>query len=199
MQWKRILPGPLEDSPERTGRNIDQHGFIAGSLVIESEALPEFGNAQTHGGVAVGVVIGPLVEEMSPDITFLQQVGTPSKCLRNDELKQLLHLLGGAEGRALQDGGKRFLNLSRIGATRLLVLVRRGRGCICSTNQEEPRGLRSADGIDWSSTVLYPRPKALTSKILAFLYLNRTRLNLAFHSCAKVCLQLHMASQVGAF
>ena len=163
-----MLPGPLEDSPERTGRNIDQHRLIAGSLVVESQALPEFGHAQANGGVTVGVVIGALVEEVSSDIALLEQVGTPGKGLRNDELQQLLHLLRGAKGRALQDGSKRFLNLARIGAARLLVLIRRGRRCICGTNQEEPRGLRFADGSKWSSTVLYPHPKTLTSRILAF-------------------------------
>ena len=141
-----MLPGPLEDSAERTGRNIDQDRLIAGSLVIESQSLPELGHAQANRGITVGVVIGALVEEVSPDITLLKQVGTPCKRLRNDELQQLLHLFRGAKGRALQDGSKRSLDLARIGAARLLVLIRRGRRCIYGTNQEEPRGLRFADG-----------------------------------------------------
>ena len=163
-----MLPRPLEDSAERTGRNIDQDRLIAGSLVVESKALPELGHAQANRGVTVGVVIGALVEEVSPDITFLEHVGTAGKCLRNDKLQELLHLFRRAEGRAVQDCSKRLLDLAWIGAARLLVLIRSGRRCICRTNQEKPRGLRTADDSEWSSTVLYLCPKALTSKILAF-------------------------------
>ena len=43
---KRIPAERLEDSPERTGRDVDQNRFVAGTLIVEGKPLPDFGNAQ---------------------------------------------------------------------------------------------------------------------------------------------------------
>ena len=124
-------------------------------------------------GSAVRIVIRTSVKEPRSDNPFLERLSVACQSLRNDVLKQLLNLLAGAKGGALQNRRKRSLDFGGGNVLPALLIYPGEATTSIGLSTDAPRESAFSRGESSYNSVQYTLHTLLTSKCLQFPFLEQ--------------------------